>query len=93
MSTEPRTLTPRERRQLRIVELIDDHTDTCDKCDRSIFWAVTVKGKRIPLDHGLVERGKRFTLEPHGVQLGAFFALSPTDPDGYRCHFDTCEAR
>lgn len=88
-------LTHHERVELRIARLRDYATATCDKCDQVIFWAFTPKGKKIALDFGPVEDGKRYKLQIGGSvdapprSLTAWFT---TSKPGYLCHFDRCNS-
>jgi len=56
----------------------------CRSCGAPIEWAITVNGRRIPLDLGEHEGGN---LE---VRAGVAYNLLPPPPRARRAHFATC---
>lgn len=68
-------------------------TTVCSSCEREIVWALTARGKRMPLDADPVEewtdlRGK-FVLRD-GVALAAVNAPPEAGEQVYVSHFATC---
>lgn len=68
-------------------------TDRCRSCGARIAWAVTTKGRRIPLDLSVAEDGN---VAVERNDLGDYLASvlgSGDTPDGdrYVSHFATCE--
>lgn len=75
-------------------------TGTCAKCHEPIAWAVTVKGKRQPID------AERYDRDDHHANLAVYFDAAKVlkartlkrgeDPYGYESrampHFATCKA-
>jgi hypothetical protein len=70
---------------------------TCRSCGAGIVWAVTAKGKRMPVDAEPHPDGNVTTV-PNGAGRGTLLALvhppgqQPLDADEprYRSHFATC---
>jgi hypothetical protein len=70
--------------------------DRCRSCKKPIIWAVTTKGRRMPLDPEPVENGNlilrhRMSGLPTALYLthGADVELQP-DEKRYVSHFATC---
>lgn len=68
----------------------------CRSCSAEIFWAQTVKGKRIPVDAAPAEDGN---VELIGRDLDSGLPLAAVHPPGqdivmaaerFRSHFATC---
>jgi len=66
-------------------------TGTCRSCGATIVWAITAKGRRMPLDPDPIPGGN-VTLH----EDGAVTVNPATDPEtevlGYVTHFVTCYA-
>lgn len=63
----------------------------CRSCDAEIIWAVTRKGKRIPIDHAPVPGGAFLLYLPEETadeQTTADFVGTPNGM--YTTHFETC---
>ncbi len=66
----------------------------CKNCGEEIRWAVTKKGKNMPVDAEPTTSGK-FLLEPVEGQANKFAAVwigenDPYEGERFDCHFDTC---
>jgi hypothetical protein len=62
--------------------------DTCRSCNAPIIWAITVKGRRIPIDKAPVENGN-VTL---AMTPGFTIPWAIMGPNGtHVSHFATCE--
>lgn len=64
---------------------------TCRSCDAAIFWAVTERGRRIPIDVEPVANGN-ITLSDFSDGLRATYLRKDetTRHDRYVSHFATC---
>lgn len=58
----------------------------CKSCEAPIIWAMTEKGRRIPLDEEPVRDGIRFRVG-HGNVASR---VGEGDQSGHRAHFATC---
>jgi hypothetical protein len=68
---------------------------TCRSCGAPIRWAITPKGRRIPLDFEPARDGNvrlgAFAGEEHALVLaGAELAAAQIAGPVYRAHFSTC---
>jgi hypothetical protein len=61
----------------------------CSRCGTPILWAVTQRGKRIPLDAKMVDDG-HYTLQAREdlPPVAIYYRTHPTL--GYACHLTTC---
>ena len=63
----------------------------CAGCDAPVIFAVTEKGKRMPLDATPVQATKGFTLvERHDQAPLAHYAVDTRGATFYVSHFATC---
>ncbi len=67
----------------------------CESCQAAVVWAVTTKGKRIPVDPTPAAAGNiRLTTDtpPVAEVVGSAIDLLNPDDDGtrYTSHFATC---
>lgn len=65
----------------------------CRSCNANILWAVTTKGKRIPIDPTPVKDGniRLIVRENNLPPLAIVVTLSENrDTDMYKSHFATC---
>lgn len=71
---------------------MSDGLSKCSSCGAEIFWALTDKGKRIPMDAEPVKLPGLFVLMKQGSLLRASSAGSRGDvvPALYQSHFATC---
>lgn len=94
MTVHADQLTHHERVELRIARLRDYAFDNCSTCEQPIFWAFTPNGKKIALDFGPVESGKRYQLQIGGSVDAPPRSLTAWFTDrkpGHLCHWDTCK--
>lgn len=68
-------------------------TTVCNSCEREILWALTARGKKMPLDAEPVDdwtdlRGKFVVRD--GVALPAVSAAPLPEEPVYVSHFATC---
>lgn len=61
-------------------------TDTCRSCGASIFWALTFKGKRMPIDSEMVPDGNIV------VEDGVAYVQTADTAQllAYKSHYATC---
>lgn len=65
-------------------------TDTCKSCGADIVWAVTRKGRRIPLDPEPVQGGNvRIEARP-GRTMALAVVVNATETGTHRSHFASC---
>lgn len=63
----------------------------CRSCNAEIIWAVTEKGKRVPLDAEPAERPSGlFRIEPQPRPGTELLAVSVSGQKVYLSHFVTC---
>jgi hypothetical protein len=68
-----------------------DDRGTCRSCAAPILWAITEKGRRIPLDPEPTGGGNISTEERIDGHLNAHVMPSVPGVPGYVSHFVTCE--
>jgi hypothetical protein len=64
-------------------------SDTCRSCGAALLWAITPKGKRMPLDAAPVEGGLWFAYDVAGEKHCAPARAGAEGPL-YTSHFATC---
>jgi hypothetical protein len=67
----------------------------CRSCHALITWAVTVDGKRMPLDYNATDDGTLVVVRHTDTGTPVVRVVSPVDgvpshPSRYRSHFATC---
>ena len=68
-------------------------SDTCRSCSASIRWALTTKGRRIPLDPDPVPDGNLVLVDGVAYSLPALATLRPeleVPAERFVSHFATC---
>jgi hypothetical protein len=61
----------------------------CRTCKEPIFWVVTDKGKRMPMDAEPVSSGKWVVRDGETVRA-SYIGDKPYNGDRYSSHFQTC---
>ena len=63
----------------------------CSSCHAEIIWALTERGKRMPVDANPVPAGGNVTLQDNGSGSPiAVYAKGPVPGPRYLSHFVTC---